>query len=107
MHEEILPIGSIVKLEGGNKKLMIYGRKQRMKNSGEVFDYLGCPYPEGYISLEYSFVFNHVQIKEIVFRGLINGEEEEFVSNVLSQVEDEGSSEPVPKKKGFSEKSFI
>jgi len=86
MNQEILPIGSIVLLKEGKKKLMIYGRKQRMKTSGQIFDYLGCPYPEGYINPTYSFVFNHEQVVEVIFRGYENEEETRFVDQVLSKV---------------------
>lgn len=92
--EQLLPIGSIVLLNGGNKKLMIYGRKQLLLNEEtdheiteekNMYDYLGVFYPEGYISPEYSFVFNHSDIKEIIFLGYVNEEEDEF-QEVLKQV---------------------
>lgn len=89
----LLPNGSIVLLKGGNKKLMIYGRKQLLlvDESGEeteepkMYDYIGVMYPEGYISPEYSFVFNHSDIKEVIFRGYENEEEIAFQNEVLSQ----------------------
>lgn len=85
--ETLLPNGSIVLLKGGNKKLMIYGRKQLLVTEEDVqqesedltlYDYLGVPYPEGYISPEYSFVFNHSDIKEIYFKGFSDQEEDDF-----------------------------
>ncbi|MCU9613232.1 DUF4176 domain-containing protein [Caldibacillus lycopersici] len=90
--DQLLPNGSIVLLKGGNKKLMIYGRKQLLLideagnpvEEGRMFDYLGVPYPEGYISPEYSFVFNHDDIREIIFKGYENQEEAEF-QEVLSR----------------------
>lgn len=97
--KNLLPIGSIVLLVDGTKKLMIYGRKQRIKTSNQVFDYLGCLYPEGYISPAYSFVFNHEQIQEVVFRGLVNDEETQFVEEVLSKVPVESIDLPVTENK--------
>ena len=44
-----LPIGSVVLLNEGNKKLMIYGRRQ-LDSSRKLFDYIACLYPEGNIS---------------------------------------------------------
>jgi hypothetical protein len=85
--ETFLPNGSIVLLKGGNKKLMIYGRKQLLVTDEDVqrdsedltmYDYLGVPYPEGYISPEYAFVFNHSDIKEIFFQGYSDQDEEAF-----------------------------
>ena len=42
------------------------------------FDYLSVPYPEGFISPEYTYVFNHSDIEEVVFLGFDNEEEQEF-----------------------------
>ena len=44
---ELLPLGSIVILKGGFKKLMIIGRKIVQGENKEFYDYLGCLYPEG------------------------------------------------------------
>lgn len=84
---ELLPNGSIVMLEGGNKRLMIYGRKQLLLEDesnqegaaeGTMYDYIGVFYPEGYISPEYTYVFNHTDIVEVIFKGFEDEEEEEF-----------------------------
>jgi hypothetical protein len=42
--EDLLPIGSVVLLNGANKKLMIYGRKQLQADTGKLWDYVGCLY---------------------------------------------------------------
>ncbi|PFJ26554.1 cytoplasmic protein [Bacillus thuringiensis] len=42
-------------------------------------DYIGCFYSEGYINPEYTFVFNHEDIEEVIFVGFIDEEEEAFV----------------------------
>ncbi|MGJ7921757.1 DUF4176 domain-containing protein [Neobacillus sp. LXY-4] len=75
------PHGSIVLLKEGKKKLVIYGRKQILLSGEEpkMYDYLGCFFPEGYINQDYSFVFNHEDIEEILFIGFINEEEKQFV----------------------------
>ncbi|WP_026089247.1 MULTISPECIES: DUF4176 domain-containing protein [Bacillus] len=87
MNEYLLPNGSIILLNGGNIKLMIYGRKQTLitedERNGKMYDYLAVPYPEGYISPEYTYVFNHQDIAEIIFTGYINEEENDF-QNVLN-----------------------
>lgn len=95
--ENLLPNGSIVLLKGGNKRLMIYGRKQLImdeeaennqsqeEDTNELmYDYLGVFYPEGYINEEYTFVFNHADIIDIIFHGYADEEEEEF-QEVLRQ----------------------
>lgn len=78
--EKLLPNGSIVLLKGGTKKVVIYGRKQLlMVEEPVMYDYIGCFYPEGYIDPDYTFVFNHDAIEEIIFVGFIDEEEEAFV----------------------------
>ncbi|WPC41626.1 DUF4176 domain-containing protein [Clostridium sp. JS66] len=55
--EKYLPIGSIVLLKGGQKKLMIYGRKQIDSGTKKEWDYVACIYPEGNIDLKYNYLF--------------------------------------------------
>jgi hypothetical protein len=76
--EDLLPIGSVVLLNGANKKLMIYGRKQLQADTGKLWDYVGCLYPEGNITAEYTYMFNHTDIKEVFFVGYKNEEEEKL-----------------------------
>jgi|SRR5699024_94936 len=89
--KNFLPNGSVVLLTEGTKKLMIYGRKQLLVEGIDseneqindlMFDYIGVPYPEGYISQEYTYVFNHSDIDEVIFKGFID-DEEEALQNVL------------------------
>ncbi|AXO91109.1 DUF4176 domain-containing protein [Bacillus cereus] len=78
--ERLLPNGSIVLLKEGTKKIVIYGRKQiLMVEEASMYDYIGCFYPEGYINPDYTFVFNHEDIEEIIFVGFVDEEEEVFV----------------------------
>ncbi|WP_459502401.1 DUF4176 domain-containing protein [Bacillus sp. C1] len=78
--ERLLPNGSIVLLKEGTKKIVIYGRKQiLMVEESSMYDYIGCFYPEGYINPDYTFVFNHEDIEEIIFVGFVDEEEEAFV----------------------------
>ena len=80
MEENFLPIGSVVKLKGGQKRLMITGflQVEQEENKKNVWDYSGCLYPEGMITSENNYVFNHSQIEDIYFTGLVDEEEEEF-----------------------------
>ena len=73
-----LPIGSIVILKKGTKPLMIYGRKMN-DEEGNEYDYLACLYPEGYINLEYTYLFNEENIDKVIFRGYVTPEDEAFV----------------------------
>ena len=81
-----LAIGSIVLLKNGNKKLMIYGRFQIDVTNGEIYDYVGCLYPEVNISVEYSFLFNNEDVDEIIFEGYRDVEEEEYINSFLQSI---------------------
>jgi len=78
--KELLPLGSIVLLENGEKKIMIYGRRQLAVKNQQIYDYVACLYPEGNINDEYTFLFNHSDIKEVIFKGYSDGDEEKFVA---------------------------
>ena len=77
---ELLPLGSIVILENGEKKIMIYGRKQIATKNQQTYDYVACLYPEGNINDEYTYLFNHADIKEIIFKGYSDEDEVNFMS---------------------------
>lgn len=78
----LLPLGSVIKLKGGEINLIVYGRKQLLvsndERNGDMYDYLAVPYPEGYISPEYTYVFNHENIEKVIFEGMSDEEEKEF-----------------------------
>ncbi|KAA6449542.1 DUF4176 domain-containing protein [Bacillus swezeyi] len=89
IQNKLLPIGSIVLLEGGTKRLMIYGRKQIMvSNNPKMFDYIGVFYPEGYIDPEHAFAFNHSDIEKVIFEGYQDEEEIEFQQVLAESVMD-------------------
>ena len=80
---KLLPIGSIVLLKGGTKKLMIMGFYSSPSNDKDkVFDYCGCLYPEGLISSDKNLLFNQDQIDKIFYSGYKNEEEIEFKNNL-------------------------
>ena len=74
----LLPIGSVIELKKGTKPVMIYGRKQKRNKSEKIFDYVGCLYPEGYISKQYNIFFMHTNVKKILHKGYINQQEKEL-----------------------------
>lgn len=80
--KELLPIGSVVLLEGGEKRLMIFGIKQTEQETGVEYDYIGVMYPEGNMGQGSQFLFNHEQIKEIYFKGCEDEERNVFIDNL-------------------------
>ena len=73
MIRDLLPIGSVVLLKEGKKRLMIYGINQKTED-GKIYDYLGCLYPEGNISPEYTYLFNEDAIDGVFYLGLVDSE---------------------------------
>ena len=80
--EEILPIGTVVKLKGGKKRLMIHGIKQTQVETGEEFDYAAVLYPEGNLGKEFQYLFNQGNIEKVEFRGYEDEEREQFINNI-------------------------
>ena len=66
----ILPIGSVVMLEGGQVPLMIIGYMQQFGQQPDAFaDYLGVPYPAGSVSLMSQLGFQMTDIDHVIFEG--------------------------------------
>ena len=85
-----LPIGSVVLLKNGKKRIMIYGRKMKKEGDEMVYDYLGCLYPEGALESKDVILFDHDQIQMIYFIGFQDLEELAFRKKLnLLETEDE------------------
>ncbi len=80
--KELLPVGSVIRLKKGTKNLIIIGIKPRELTTGETYDYLTVPYPEGYINKETVFYAMHNKIDEVIFKGYSNKEREDFISKL-------------------------
>ena len=79
-----LPIGTVIKLKNGSKRIMITGFCCKIdSNPNQVYDYTGCLYPEGYISNDDILLFNHDQIENIYHLGLIDGEQIELNKKLI------------------------
>ena len=91
MEEKYLPIGTVVKLKGATKPLMIIGFCAQNSGTGDLFDYSGCLYPEGLLSHEQIAAFNHDQISEILFEGFSNDEEKAFKEQMQQYIHDQSN----------------
>lgn len=76
--KELLPIGSVVTLKEGKKKLMIIGRCQKNIETNKIYDYAGCLWPEGYLDKGHCYVFDHENIDCLYYIGLQDLEEFNF-----------------------------
>lgn len=78
----ILPIGSVIKLVDEEKLVMIHGRFYINKDK-KNFDYVGCIYPNGKITNKELIGFNHEDIEDIYYIGYKNNMEIEFRKRAL------------------------
>ena len=76
--KNFLPIGSVVKLKGGSKRVMICGRVQSEVQSGKRYDYSACLYPEGFLGADSMYLFNNEDIGEVYYIGMQDPEEFAF-----------------------------
>lgn len=79
MKEKFLPVGTVIMLEGGTKRIMVNGFCAiDPENPKEMYDYSGVLFPEGALSSDQALLFNHNQIKEISHMGLEDDESRKF-----------------------------
>ena len=83
---ELLPIGSVVLLKEGTKRIMITGMLQtaRSEETEEAtsYDYIGVLYPEGYIGQERMFLFDHDAIEKVYFTGFDDFERTRLLARI-------------------------
>ncbi len=79
--KKLLPIGTVLLLNGGTKSIMITGYYTKNQNN-KVYDYNGCIFPEGYMENLFC-LFNHDDIKEIYYMGLDNKEYQDYVKKIF------------------------
>lgn len=98
--KKFLPIGTVVLLKGGKKELMIisycifpagevYDKNGPVEDVGEtMFEYGGCVYPEGMVTSDQLFAFNHDQIEKVLFRGYETDKQKTISTVLLAAVEE-------------------
>lgn len=68
--EGLLPVGSVVMLQRGKHRVMIIGYCQKLLSQPDrIYDYVGCLFPEGFISAEKNYLFNREQIEKVYHVG--------------------------------------
>lgn len=96
--KELLPVGSVVLLKDATKKLMIIGILQVKPSDGRIYDYLGVPYPEGYLGEDNNFLFFHEDINDVIFTGYTNPERESFMDAMKILYDKANSGSDIPDK---------
>ena len=83
-----LPIGTVILLKDAKKRLMITGFCATSNKDGENkrYDYCGVVYPEGVLSVNKTFLFDHNQIAKVYHLGLYKDEEEKIFKKKLREI---------------------
>lgn len=83
--KNFLPIGSVLKIQDIDQKVMVYGRLQKQKDGRRVFDYAGCMYPYGNLNDEEgTILFDGESIEKMYFLGY-QDHDEINVRNILQK----------------------
>lgn len=72
--KNLLPIGSVVTLIDATKKIMIIGTDVKLEDDDTIYNYVGVPFPEGYIGSDVLFLFQNDDIENVDFVGFVNSE---------------------------------
>ena len=86
MYKDLLPIGSVVKLAGGERYVMIIGRIVVAEGSDDIFDYVGCVYPEGVCGGEDMLFFNRDAVDSLYFVGFQDEQELIYRGEILDNL---------------------
>ncbi|MDO4466320.1 MAG: DUF4176 domain-containing protein [Bacillota bacterium] len=80
--KELLPLGSIVTLKNGTKRVMIVGRLQNKVGEDTLYDYASVLWPEGVLDSSHFYLFNQENIDCLYHIGLQDSEEFAFRSRL-------------------------
>ena len=79
--KKYLPLGSVVLMKGGKKRIMITGYAVKAPETGDrLWDYIGCLWPEGMITPDKNLLFDHKDIQQIFAIGYSDDEQKRFMS---------------------------
>lgn len=84
---ELLPVGSVIRLRGAKRCLMIYGICQTESKTNKDYDYIGVIWPEGSIGAKTHVLFNHCDVEEVCFTGMDNEYRQEFIERLYQYYE--------------------
>jgi len=82
MENIYLPIGTIVIIKNNKEKIMITG--YFCSNDKRTYEYSGCIYPYGVGDNNKSILFNHKNIKKILYVGFYNDECRDYIKKLVN-----------------------
>jgi hypothetical protein len=81
MENVYLPIGTIVNIKNNKYKIMITG--YFCSNRKKAYEYSGCIYPYGVGDNNNPILFNHKNIKKILYVGYYNDECKDYIKKIV------------------------
>ena len=84
-YDHLLPVGSLVKVEGEEQRLMIIGCNMQDERTGRIYDYCACFYPVGFLSPDQVAQFNHRDIEIIYSVGYLDEESRAFQQEAVRE----------------------
>lgn len=86
MTDELLPVGSIVKIRFSKKKYMIMGYYVSNPENKEIYDYVAVEYPIGLLSINDVAGFPADYVKHVIHKGYENEEGKEFLTKLKEEI---------------------
>lgn len=81
--EKLLPIGTVVLLKGGEKRILITGYYViDTEKKDTIYDYCGCPFPEGVKDNKTALLFDREQVEKIFHLGYSDEESEKVIDRI-------------------------
>lgn len=83
-----LPAGTVIKLREAEKKVIIIGILQQAQigDKTENYDYIGVPYPEGFLGINSTLLFQETDIENIYSLGFSDIERQQFIAVVAGKM---------------------
>jgi len=87
MTDELLPVGSIVRIRFSKLKYMIVGYYVNDIETKERYDYVAVNYPIGLLSVDDVAGFSADYVKKVLHRGLETENSKKFLTDLKREVE--------------------
>lgn len=88
--EKLLPLGSIVNIEGGYRKYVIVARGLQVDIHGEkkFFDYGAAFYPDG-VTGDRVMYFQNKDVRKVIFEGFSDDDDKLMVESIIKAFADQ------------------
>ena len=90
MNNELLPIGSVIKVKNIEKKAFIVGFLGIDSDKPDKkYDYICYTYPEGFMNRNFTILLDKEDIESVCFKGYITSESKELNQQITDYVNKE------------------